>query len=99
MCVGGMATVPVAFQLCGLLLWRRHHNMHVVLTCLLGCTVSAAPCCSSCRRGDLTNISPLFDAGVTLELRPDGYPRSLPEGVIAHKLVLRNVQTRAMPGR
>jgi len=53
------------------------------------------PCC----RGDLTNVSTAFDSGTPLDLTPDGYPRSLPDGVIAHKLAVRNVQLRSMPGR
>lgn len=50
-------------------------------------------------RGDLTNVSTAFDSATPLDLTPDGYPRSLPDGVIAHKLVLRNVQLHAMAGR
>jgi hypothetical protein len=40
-----------------------------------------------------------WDTQDPLTLRPDGYPASLPTGKIAHKLALRNVQLRAMPGR
>lgn len=50
-------------------------------------------------RGDLTNTSTAFDSGTPLELTPDGYPKSLPDGITAHKLVLRNVQLHAMAGR
>lgn len=40
-----------------------------------------------------------FDTAVPLEMRPDGYPARLPLGTIAHKLVMRDVQLHAMPGR
>lgn len=40
-----------------------------------------------------------WDTQDPLTLRPDGYPASLPPGTIAHKLALRNVQLKAMPGR
>lgn len=39
-----------------------------------------------------------WDTQDPLTLRPDGYPASLPAGKIAHKLALRNVQLKAMPG-
>ncbi len=34
-----------------------------------------------------------------MALRPDGYPGSMPSNKYAHKLTLRNVQLKAMPGR
>jgi hypothetical protein len=56
-------------------------------------------CCPACAAASRANVSTAFDAQIPLELSPDGYPLRLPEGVIAHKLALRNVQLHAMPGR
>jgi hypothetical protein len=49
------------------------------------------PPCSS-----LTNP---FDTNDTLPLSASGWPQSLPPGRLAHKLAVRDVQLRAMPGR
>ncbi|GFR45710.1 hypothetical protein Agub_g7119, partial [Astrephomene gubernaculifera] len=46
-----------------------------------------------------TSLENSFDTEVPLDLRPDGYPARLPPNTWAHKLMLRDLQFHAWPGR
>ncbi|GIL87895.1 hypothetical protein Vretifemale_15941 [Volvox reticuliferus] len=46
-----------------------------------------------------TSLENLWDTGVPLELRPDGYPARLPPNTAAHKLLQRDMLLHTWPGR
>jgi hypothetical protein len=45
------------------------------------------------------SLENVWDTGLSLELRPDGYPARLPPNTVAHKLLQRNMLLHAWPGR